>query len=378
MAIIGETAAKVQPCISGSRTPKRQKPSDWIRVAMPATRRSALIRYGRSPGGGLPAEIRALPPPSGTATAPAYMASTCWRPSGASRASGGTWSTGCLVGTADVAGKVIPTPSRHGDVSRAILSAAASPGHRTLGATYFGGGSLRLRRRKRAPASGPKRCWSACAQRVPAVTPGLDHPGGDRAGSGQTQVSPFEAGRELVPGVPLGVADLVGVEVDHGAAGPREVAQHQRAGEGPGLAAEVVQLVQRHVDLLRDLAVDGLLGGLPRLHEPGEHRDPLAPVRLAAQQQPVVVVHDGDDDWWVGAGEMVFAAGGGVPGETPVDHGGRPTAARAERLHPVPVQQGGRRRRHVQLVLAEVAADLPEVVHLPLGERLDCEDRGPV
>ena len=44
MAIIGVTAAKVQPCISGSRTPKRQKPRDWIKVAMPATNRSALIR----------------------------------------------------------------------------------------------------------------------------------------------------------------------------------------------------------------------------------------------------------------------------------------------------------------------------------------------
>ncbi len=50
MAIIGATAAKVQPCISGSRTPKRQKPIDWINVAMPATSRSALIRYGEVAG----------------------------------------------------------------------------------------------------------------------------------------------------------------------------------------------------------------------------------------------------------------------------------------------------------------------------------------
>ncbi len=44
IAIMGVTAAKVQPCISGSRTPNRQKPMDWITVAMPATSRSALIR----------------------------------------------------------------------------------------------------------------------------------------------------------------------------------------------------------------------------------------------------------------------------------------------------------------------------------------------
>ena len=89
IAIIGVTAAKVQPCISGSRTPKRQKPRDWIKVAMPATNRSALIRYGRSLGASLPDCTSAPPTISGTATAPAYMARTCCRPSGASRASGG-------------------------------------------------------------------------------------------------------------------------------------------------------------------------------------------------------------------------------------------------------------------------------------------------
>ena len=31
MAIIGVTAAKVQPCMSGSRTPNRQNPIDWIK-----------------------------------------------------------------------------------------------------------------------------------------------------------------------------------------------------------------------------------------------------------------------------------------------------------------------------------------------------------
>ena len=30
--------------LSGSRSRRRQKPSDWIKVAMPATNRSALIR----------------------------------------------------------------------------------------------------------------------------------------------------------------------------------------------------------------------------------------------------------------------------------------------------------------------------------------------
>ena len=44
MTIIGETAANVQPCINGIRTPNHLKPIDWIKVAMPATNRSAVTR----------------------------------------------------------------------------------------------------------------------------------------------------------------------------------------------------------------------------------------------------------------------------------------------------------------------------------------------
>ena len=44
MVIIGPTAANVTPCISGSRTPNRQNPTDWMIVAMPATNRSAMMR----------------------------------------------------------------------------------------------------------------------------------------------------------------------------------------------------------------------------------------------------------------------------------------------------------------------------------------------
>ena len=89
IAIIGPTAAKVTPCMSGRRTPNRQKPIDWTIVAMPATNRSALMRNAMS------AELSpiALPTMSGTATAPAYIARTCCSPSGNSRASGGIEST---------------------------------------------------------------------------------------------------------------------------------------------------------------------------------------------------------------------------------------------------------------------------------------------
>ena len=107
IAIMGVTAANVQPCMSGRRTPNRQKPIDWITVAIPATNRSALIRYGRSEGSSLPCETSAPPTIKGTATAPAYMASTCCRPSGASRASGGIWSTGCFAVSSDTAVAVV-------------------------------------------------------------------------------------------------------------------------------------------------------------------------------------------------------------------------------------------------------------------------------
>jgi hypothetical protein len=45
MAIIGDTAVKVTPCSSGSRTPTFQNPTDWMIEAMPQVNRSALIRW---------------------------------------------------------------------------------------------------------------------------------------------------------------------------------------------------------------------------------------------------------------------------------------------------------------------------------------------
>ena len=44
MLIIGDTAANVTPCSSGSRTPIFQKPTVWMIDAMPQVNRSALMR----------------------------------------------------------------------------------------------------------------------------------------------------------------------------------------------------------------------------------------------------------------------------------------------------------------------------------------------
>ena len=90
IASIGLTAAKVTPIITGRRMPKGPTPKAWIRVTMPQHSRSALISRAIWSLGSL----RAPPRISGTATAPAYITSTCCRPSAKRRGSGSFWSTG--------------------------------------------------------------------------------------------------------------------------------------------------------------------------------------------------------------------------------------------------------------------------------------------
>lgn len=46
--MMGETAVNVTPWIRGSRTPTFQNPTDWMIVAMPQVKRSALMRWMRS------------------------------------------------------------------------------------------------------------------------------------------------------------------------------------------------------------------------------------------------------------------------------------------------------------------------------------------
>src|SRR3954464_15381631 len=88
---IGPTDAKVTPIITGRRMPTPGKPRHCTSVASPQANRSALIRKATSSGGNLSAR----PMISGTATAPAYITSTCWSPSASRRGTGKTSSTGC-------------------------------------------------------------------------------------------------------------------------------------------------------------------------------------------------------------------------------------------------------------------------------------------
>ena len=73
IATIGPTAANVQPMMTGKRMPKIQRPNVWISVATPQENRSALMRNAIWSFGSLSAAPRI----SGTATAPAYITSTC-------------------------------------------------------------------------------------------------------------------------------------------------------------------------------------------------------------------------------------------------------------------------------------------------------------
>ena len=91
MATIGATEAKVTPIITGSLMPNHcVAPSDWIRVTMPQQNRSAEISSATCSG----LSLSARPTISGTATAPAYITSTCCRPRAVNLPAGNLSSTG--------------------------------------------------------------------------------------------------------------------------------------------------------------------------------------------------------------------------------------------------------------------------------------------
>ena len=91
MATMGATEAKVTPIMTGNLMPNHWvAPSDWIRVTMPQQNRSAEISMATCSG----LSLSARPTMSGTATAPAYITSTCCRPSAASLPWGRRSSTG--------------------------------------------------------------------------------------------------------------------------------------------------------------------------------------------------------------------------------------------------------------------------------------------
>src|SRR3990167_5657598 len=89
MATMLPTAAKLAPIITGMRMPMGPIPSDCTRVAIPATSRSAVIRKATSSRD----RPTASPMIKGTATAPPYISSTCWKLTRIICSKGRRWST---------------------------------------------------------------------------------------------------------------------------------------------------------------------------------------------------------------------------------------------------------------------------------------------
>ena len=107
IASIGATEANVTPIITGRRMPNHcVKPQDWISVTRPQQKRSAEISIDTCCGDSLSAR----PTINGTATAPAYITSTCCMPSAASLPVGSISSTGCKPALAEAALDIALSP----------------------------------------------------------------------------------------------------------------------------------------------------------------------------------------------------------------------------------------------------------------------------
>src|SRR5690606_1785168 len=141
------------------------------------------------------------------------------------------------------------------------------------------------------PARAVRRTTGCCGRRVPhtptggrragerrsglggAAVPVVDQGAAHRGGAGQLDLVGRERGGELLAAEPARLGDLLVLEGElAGLRRPGAVAEHERAREGPGLAAHVLDLGDGHAHLLGDLAGDGVLEALAGLDEAGEHR----------------------------------------------------------------------------------------------------------
>ena len=234
--------------------------------------------------------------------------------------------TGRRAGTQLVT--LVPSPAslceRRGSCVRAPRSAGAMP--RRASPDRAGAAGEVSRPRPTPPASrGRSRRRPAAAVASPPRPPSRPPPGHARSSARVTHIASAispSAGRNGAP------ASASGLEADH-----------QRARERPGLAAQVRDVADGDADLLVDLPQHAGLQRLPRLDEPGEHREPpLGPHRLAGEQDAVrAVVHQADHRR-IGAGVVLVAVrlADPVPARRP--RVGRRAVAAAEPGGVVPVQ----------------------------------------
>ena len=129
------------------------------------------------------------------------------------------------------------------------------------------------------------------------------------------------------------------------------IAEHQRGGEGPGLATEVLQILRSgthaHTRRLLHLASDRRFGGLSRLDKSRERGEPRwLPADLAAEESAIIVVANEDNHGRVGARKVRRIIDGAMPRPACIAPRQTPSALGTVPMVTRPVIQ--RHRRHHQ------------------------------
>ena len=136
------------------------------------------------------------------------------------------------------------------------------------------------------------------------------------------------------------------------------IAEHEGAWEGPGLGCDEFGRGHAQPGLLRDLAHDGGLAGLPRLHVAGDRGVATGlPSGAVDQDDAVGVVGDGHDDGRIRAREVERVAGGAAAHPSGLVRRGAPAADGAEARPCVPGGKSDRRRGQPGVVGVQSVAD---------------------
>ena len=153
---------------------------------------------------------------------------------------------------------------------------------------------------------------------------------------------------DLLEGEPARVLQLA-IDLRRVGLGDRAEAEHQRAGERPGLRTEIAAMPHAHLRLFQHLARHRLLQRLAGLDETGDHRvAPGGPGRLPPQQQALAIA-DGDDHGRVDAGIVVLAAVGAMGDVARAPERDGAAAGAAEARGGLPVQQRARHGEHARI-----------------------------
>ena len=230
--------------------------------------------------------------------------------------------------------------------------------------------------RSRRPAPSPRERSRPVPRQLRSV-PALDQPPGDRHRRRQPHLALAARRRELVAGEPAGLDDLVAVDLDPRVVGPGVVAEHERAGERPRLAAQVADVVRAVGDRRRPTPRAPRAARRPR-PTPPTRRSPRAwrtsppPSGPAA---PAARGRRGRCTRTMTAGSVRGKCSRAVDRAAPRPAGrielGLGAAARAAHVGAQPVVERDGRDHQPGIAGAERGADLPQV-----GPALDVREPG--